>query len=323
MVREAADAGRTAAADRQIEDLLGDLRQPFEDRAAAGDDDAGVERLVVAGAPDLVPQQVENLLGPRLEDFGQDPPGHHAGPPASHAGDLDRLVIVDHGRERTPVLALDLLRLGHRRPQTDGDVVGEMVPAHAHDGRVPQAAALEDGQIGGAAADVHQRHPELLLVGGEDGFAGGQLAEDHPRHLDTRAVDGRDDVLRRRARTGDDVDVHLEASAGHADWRADAVLVVHDVVLGQHVQDAATARQRHALRRVDRAADVLVRDLAGLAGDRHDAPAVEALDVRPGHRQMHGVDFDPGHQLRLLDRLLDRLDGRLEVHHDPAPNAVG
>ena len=41
----------------------------------------------------------------------------------------------------------------------------------------------------------------------------------------------------------------------------------------------------------------------------------------PDRRQVHRVDLDPGHQLGLLDRLLDRVHRRLEVHHDAASDA--
>src|SRR5262249_31177211 len=50
VIRQPADVARTAAPDREIENLLGDLRHPVEDRAAAGQHDAGVEALLVAGA---------------------------------------------------------------------------------------------------------------------------------------------------------------------------------------------------------------------------------------------------------------------------------
>ena len=40
VIGQAADAGGVAAADRQVEDLLGDLRHAFEHRAAAGEHDA-------------------------------------------------------------------------------------------------------------------------------------------------------------------------------------------------------------------------------------------------------------------------------------------
>ena len=118
------------------------------------------------------------------------------------------------------------------------------------------------------------------------------------------------------------MDVHLEPRAGHADGRADPVLLVHDEVLRQHVQDLAARRQRHRLGRFDRAADILARDLPVLAGDRDDAAAVEPLDVRTGQREVDRIDLDPGHQLGLLDGLLDRIDGRLEVDDHASPDAA-
>ena len=140
--------------------------------------------------------------------------------------------------------------------------------------------------------------------------------------VDAGAVHARDDVLRRALAAGDDVDVDLEARAGHADRRADAVLLVDDEVLRQHVEDLAAGRQRHRLGGVDRAPHVLARDLAVLAGDGDHAAAVEALDVRARQREVHRVDLDAGHQLGLLDRLLDRVDRRLEVDDDAAPDAA-
>jgi hypothetical protein len=60
-------------------------------------------------------------------------------------------------------------------------------------------------------------------------------------------------------------------------------------------------------------------------GDRDDPPAVERLDVRAGQAEVNGIDLDAGRQLRLVDRLLDRLDGSLQVHDDAAadPFRVG
>src|SRR5688572_23685554 len=51
VIRESPDAGWTSAADRQIEDLLGDLRHALEHRPAAGQDDPGVQRPVEPRAP--------------------------------------------------------------------------------------------------------------------------------------------------------------------------------------------------------------------------------------------------------------------------------
>src|SRR5437588_6705367 len=53
VIGQAADARRASAANWQIENLLGDLRHALENGAAAGEHDAGVEALLVAGAADL------------------------------------------------------------------------------------------------------------------------------------------------------------------------------------------------------------------------------------------------------------------------------
>ena len=95
-------------------------------------------------------------------------------------------------------------------------------------------------------------------------------------------------------------------------------LLVDDEVLRQHVQDLAARRERDRPRRVNRAPHVVARHLAVLAGDRHDAAAVEALDVRAADAEVHRADLDAGHQLGFLDRPLDRLDGRVEVDDDAA-----
>ena len=117
------------------------------------------------------------------------------------------------------------------------------------------------------------------------------------------------------------MDVHLEPGARHADRCADAVLVVDHEILRQHVQNLASGRQRHGLRGVDRAPHVVARDLAVLARDRDDAAAVEPFDVRAGDRDVHRVDLDAGHQLGLVDRVFDGVDGGLEVDDGAAPNA--
>jgi hypothetical protein len=99
-------------------------------------------------------------------------------------------------------------------------------------------------------------------------------------------------------------------------------MFVDDELLREDVQDLPAARQRDPLRGIDRAADVLPRDLAVLARDGDDPPAVERLDVRRGQPQVDRVDLDARRQLGLVDRLLDRVHRRLEVNDnalaDPA-----
>ena len=68
-------------------------------------------------------------------------------------------------------------------------------------------------------------------------------------------------------RGGDDVHLRLEAHAGHAERLADAVLVVDDVLLRQHVDDLAVQRDGDRLGRVDHRGDVGLADLLVLHRD--------------------------------------------------------
>src|SRR5205823_4507324 len=187
---------------------------------------------------------------------------------------------------------------------------------------VPEAAALEDGQVGRAATDIEQRHAQLLFVGRQDGFACGELFDHRVDDADAGAVDARHDVLRGRRAPGDDVNVHFQPGPGHTDGRSDAVLVVHHEILRQHVQNFAAGRQRDGFRRVDRAPHIVSRNLPVFARHRDHAAAVEPFDMRTGDGDVDRVDLDAGHQLGFVHRALDRLDGRLEIHDGAAPDAL-
>ena len=68
----------------------------------------------------------------------------------------------------------------------------------------------------------------------------------------------------------DEVHLDLEPHARHAERLLDAVLVVHDVGLGQDVDDLAVLGQVDGAGGVERAVDVVLAHLAVLArhGDR-------------------------------------------------------
>src|SRR5262249_31871462 len=154
--------------------------------------------------------------------------------------------------------------------QADGNVVGEVIATDRDHARVPDTAAFENGDVGGAATDVDQGDAEVFLVFREHRFGGGELAERRVLHADAGAIHAGDQGLRRRGAAVDDVDVDFEARAGHPDRCADAVLLVDDEVLREHVNDLAAGRQRHRLGGIDRATHVLARDFAGLAGHSDD-----------------------------------------------------
>ena len=181
-------------------------------------------------------------------------------------------------------------------------------------------AVGEDGDVGGAAADVDQADAELLLVLAEHRLGRGQRLEHDVGDVEAGAVGALDDVLRAGHRAGDDVDLGLEAHAGHAQRLLDAVLVVDDELLRQDVDDLAVQRDGDRLGRVDDPGDVGLADLLVL--HRDDALAVEALDVAAGDAGVDGGDLAAGHQLGLFDRAADGGDGGLDVDHHALAQAL-
>src|SRR5262249_17997216 len=106
----------------------------------------------------------------------------------------------------------------------------------------------------------------------------------------------------------------FQAHAGHAERLFDAVLVVDDVILRQDVQHFAVHRDRDGFRRVHHALDVALAHL--FVFHRHDAVAVEPLDVAAGDAGEYGIDFAPGHHAGFGHGLLDRFDRALDVDDD-------
>ena len=198
-----------------------------------------------------------------------------------------------------------------------------MIAADADHPGMPQAATFENGEIGRAAPDVDKCNPQLFLIRCEHGFARRELFDDGVHHGETGPIDAYHDVLRGSRPACYDVDVHLQTGAGHADRSADAVLIVDNEILREHMKDFSAGRQRHRLRRIDRPPHIVPRDFAVLSSNGDHASAVEPLDVRARDGDIDRVDFDAGHELGFLDGMLDGVDRRLEIDDSAAPNAPG
>ncbi len=117
------------------------------------------------------------------------------------------------------------------------------------------------------------------------------------------------------------MDLGLEAHAAHAQRLLDAVLVVDDELLRQDVDHLAVHGDGDRLGGVDDPAHVLVGHLAVADGDH--PLGVEALDMPPGDARVNQLDLAAGHQLGLLQRLADRLDGALDVDDDAFAQSLG
>ena len=169
----------------------------------------------------------------------------------------------------------------------------------------------EDRDVGGAAADVHQAHAEVLLVLGEHRARGSERLQDQVVHVQPAAAHALHDVLRRRHRAGHDVHLDFQPHAGHADRLAHVLLPVDDVLLPQDVQDLLVGGNVHGARGFDHPFDIERRDFPVL--DRDHAGGVEALDVAAGDAGESRGDLAVGHQFGFLERALDRADRRLDV----------
>ena len=175
-------------------------------------------------------------------------------------------------------------------------------------------AAAEYRDVGGAAADVHHAHAEILFVFGEHGVARGELLQHDVVDREAAALHAFDDVLRGAVRAGDDVHLGFEAHSRHADGIADAFLAVDDVFLRQHVQDLLIRRNGDRLGRIDDAFDIALHHFLVLDGD--DAVRIEAAHVAAGDAGVHRVNFTARHQFGLFHGPLDRLHRGFDVHHD-------
>src|SRR6185369_9347499 len=311
-IREAIDELRNAEPDRHVEHFLGELDRALHLGAAAREHDAGRDHLLEAAAPELLAHELIELLVTRLDDLGERLLRQSPRRPVADARHLDRLVGIGELRQRARVLDLDFLGVRQRRPKRHRDVVRHLVAGDRDHRRVLDGAAAEDGDIGRAAAHVDETDAELFLVVGQHRVARRELLEHHVLDGEPAALHALHDVLRRAHRAGDEVDLALEPHARHADRLADAFLRVDDEFLRQHVDHALVGRYRDRARRVDHALDVAGADL--LVANRDDAVRVQRAHVAACDSREHGVDLAAGHELGLLDRPLDRLDGRLDVH---------
>ena len=257
--------------------------------------------------------ELEQLLDARLDDLAEDPARQDARRAPTHAGHLDRLVLVEQRTLGAAVLDLDALGLVHRSPQADGDVVREVISAERDDARVLDGPTREDGDVGGPAANVDERDAQLLLLFGEHCLGARERLEHDVGHLKPGLRAALHDVLRAGDRRRDDVDLGLEAHATHPERLLDPVLLVDDVVLRQHVQDLAVLRDVDRTCGVEHPRDVALPHFLVL--HRHHALRIEAADVSAGDARVHRLDLAARHQLRFLDGAPDRGDGRLDVDH--------
>ena len=109
---------------------------------------------------------------------------------------------------------------------------------------------------------ISTRHtPRSFSSSDSTADGGGERLQHQVAHFQPAAAHALHDVLRRRHRAGDDVHLHLEPHAAHAERLAHVLLAVDDEFLIEDVQDLLVGGDVHRLGGLDHAVDV---DLAGL-----------------------------------------------------------
>ena len=181
-------------------------------------------------------------------------------------------------------------------------------------------AAVEDGDRGGAAAEIDQRAAELGLVVDEHRQAAGIGRGDQRLDREMAAVDAELEIAERRRVGGDHVHVDAEPLAEHAARVGDAAVGVERIADRQRVDDGAARRDRMAAPGGKHAADIGFLDL--LAGEGDARRVGLAGQASAGDVDDERLDGDPGHALGRVDGEADRLLGGVEIGDDARLDAA-
>jgi len=113
------------------------------------------------------------------------------------------------------------------------------------------------------------------------------------------------------------VDLGFQAYPGHSQRIVNSLLVVHDVLLRQDMEDLPVEGQSDGLGRIQDPVDVRLVHFPTLDGDH--PVAVQTLDVSPGDPGVHRRDFTARHQFRFFHGLANGVDRLIDIDHHPGP----
>src|SRR5688572_14135984 len=306
---------RLADAHRHAERMLRHFDCAGEPRTATREHRARAELAVLAGMLDLAGDEVQDLVEPLLDDVRNELARDLTPRAWTGSRQVDVLARIDELRVGDAVLLLRLLRFRVRDAESLREIVRDGAAAPRNGGEVAYFAIAEDRQLGGCGAEIDERHADVLFVFGERGARGGERLVNGALDAVAGAAHRFAQVLRRRDRAGDDVDLGLEPRAGHAERLADAALMIDDVLLRQDVQHFAVGGHDHGTRDFLHALDVGRVDLT-MDGD--DAVRRACVNVLAGDTGEDALDGDAGHQLCFLERGPHRFGRALDIGNDLA-----
>ncbi|EKE17996.1 MAG: hypothetical protein ACD_10C00176G0002 [uncultured bacterium] len=216
-------------------------------------------------------------------------------------------------RQGAAITAFNIFSFARRRAQGHRDIVSDLIAGDGNHRGIANRALRPDGNIRCAAADIDQADAKILFIFGEHRVAGSQRLQHQIIDFEAAAPDAFDNILRRRNSAGDNVRLHLQAHAAHADRLADAILSIDDELLRQDMQDFLIGRNRHCFRRLDDAVNVAGGHFFIL--DRHHAVGVETLDVTAGNARIYVLHLAVGHQFNLLNDSANGMHRIFDIHH--------
>ncbi len=205
------------------------------------------------------------------------------------------------------------------------DILGDHIPPERDHGSMPDDTILEYGEVGGAPADIDQRHPGFLLFLTQHGIGGSQRLQGDVLQVQARAFDATADIFYGRDLSDHHVEIRLQASPVHADRLLDFGLTVHLVLLRQYMNDFLAGQHDQFVYLVDQLFQVFLPDhfLGIHPGDI--VAVLQGADMLSGDTDGHRPDLQARIPLCFLDGLLDGLYGLGDVVDNPAvdPQALG
>src|SRR4030042_4105698 len=117
-IDQTTDADRDSPPNRHIKDLLGQISNSFEERAAPRENNSGSEQISITRLHDFLVHQTEDFLDPRFNDLCQGISGEGSWLPSSPTGNFDGLILANQRGQGASASYLDLLRLLQGCPES-------------------------------------------------------------------------------------------------------------------------------------------------------------------------------------------------------------